>query len=115
MAVTTASEKTTFDSPIVYGASTGAEEISNFVSDPHIDYASEEHIEQVAYVEVSLAQAITEYVVNKVWDSAVGGGSWVVWETEGVDASGQDYPLPGNWGISTSDYRIQSIIYRRLT
>lgn len=55
-----------------------------------------------------------EHIINKVWDTAVGGGSWVLWETDAVDDSGSEYPYPANWGVSTSLYRVQSVRYETI-
>ena len=46
--------------------------------------------------------------VNKAWDTVA--GNWVVWETLGKDTSGVEYPGPGTFGVTTSDYRLQGTI-----
>lgn len=44
--------------------------------------------------------------VNKVWDTVA--GAEVSWSTIGPDSEGGSYPGPGVFGVTTSNYRVQS-------
>lgn len=67
--------------------------------------------EETLFINTSLVGTFTQAIINKVWDTAVGGGSWVHWETSVEDTNGSQYPYPSNWGVTTSMYRVESKIY----
>jgi hypothetical protein len=96
MAVVLSEEKVTYESnPVPQKDSTISSEVSG-------------------YVLVSMAFSIKQSVIQKVWDTAVGGGEWVPWKTDELDITGTYYPYPSNWGVSTSLFRIEDIIYEEV-
>jgi len=133
MAVTVGSEISAFSSEGVdaTGIVTGLEDVS--FSDPGIDltptsvFAGEPSSyptqgvdvtttkvsrEITKFVITSLSQAAQEYVVNKVWDTVAGAP--VRWATEQIDYSGDEYPGPGVFGVQTSHYRIETVMFTRV-
>jgi len=47
--------------------------------------------------------------VNKCWH--VGTAVWVRWKTAYKDATGQEYPGPGTFGVDTNNYRVEAVSY----
>ena len=64
-----------------------------------------------SFINTSVKGLYDQRVINKVWDTAVGGGSWVSWVTDEEDPNGFEYPYPSNWGVSTSLYRVEDKVY----
>lgn len=44
---------------------------------------------------------------NEVWDAVA--GNFVTWATFNPDPSGAQYPGPGAFGVTTSDYAVQPV------
>jgi hypothetical protein len=50
-------------------------------------------------------------VMNKVWDNTA--GEYVRWQTDYPDEGGDLYPGPGEFGVDTSDYRQEVVVFGR--
>jgi hypothetical protein len=55
--------------------------------------------------------AVSKKYLNKVWDAVA--GDWVLWLTDYPDPAGGHYEGPGEYGVDTSDYRMETVVYGR--
>lgn len=49
------------------------------------------------------------FYLNRVWDTVAGG--FVSWRSLAPDTTGERYPGPGVFGVSTSDYVVERTTY----